>query len=212
MGLYDARNHLAILEVLPPGGHGPVTAKIQSSITGSLHVSLSNGFPALFEKRLGAYFPCLVSLLQNVDWMGLRMLLGVCAGHLATTVLKSWLGAWATSKRMHEPVIKTCILGCDQADDMRHYYQCARFWAAFGHGACELPLICRLALSAGAAKGLKFPVVAFLAYHELKHKYSQIVSSAYASTPFDNVLYLVKSIVDAHIRKVPLGVSSNGRE
>ena len=47
---------------------------------------------------------------------------------------KTYIGAWTTSSRMHEPILRNCLLGCnDCQDNIGHYLQCSPLWQI----ACE---------------------------------------------------------------------------
>lgn len=48
--------------------------------------------------------------------------------HAAWCCLKTVIGGWTTSRRMHEPVQRRCPLGCEGLDDWKHYVRCPRLW------------------------------------------------------------------------------------
>ena len=44
-------------------------------------------------------------------------------------LFKSYIGGWTTSSRMHEPIIRNCLLGfSDRQDNIKHYLQCSPLW------------------------------------------------------------------------------------
>ena len=55
------------------------------------------------------------------------------SSHCAMCVLKTWLNAWTTSKRMHEKgeadvaIRHWCVFGHECLEDLRHYAQCSAF-------------------------------------------------------------------------------------
>ena len=168
-GILDPRKVNAVASIPIPTGSMTNKIKVQSCISHTVHASSENGLADLIAQRLGRYFPAAVPILASFEWIRLQVLLRRHAGHVATTVIKTWLGAWTTSRRMHEPTIMKCFLGCDHEDNMSHYFQCVRFSRCFGANACEILLSSRLGLTAKTRSDLKYPVVAFLAYHEVKH-------------------------------------------
>ena len=62
--------------------------------------------------------------------------------HTAMCVFKTLIGGWTTSLRMHEPVKRRCIFGCNgEWDDLYHYLECPALWAiSCGTLGCEVPI------------------------------------------------------------------------
>ena len=64
------------------------------------------------------------------DWFrALIPLLTICKPYVAMCLFKTYVGAWTTSSRMHETVVRTCLLGCSECqDNINHYMQCSPLW------------------------------------------------------------------------------------
>ena len=69
------------------------------------------------------------------DWYKvLSSVLKECKPFVCMCIFKTYIGAWTTSSRMHEPIIRKCLLGCnDCQDNISHYMQCSPLWQI----ACE---------------------------------------------------------------------------
>ena len=60
--------------------------------------------------------------------------------YVRSSLMKTWLNAWTTTRRMNEAKRETCLFGCTQAhhyshdvvieakDDLEHYLCCDRLW------------------------------------------------------------------------------------
>ena len=84
---------------------------------------------ALVFRRLTTHFPQHASRIGYISFERIQKILKQSQGHLSTSVLKSWLGSWTTSRRMHEPFLQKCLLGCpSDDDDWPHYAVCPRLW------------------------------------------------------------------------------------
>ena len=69
------------------------------------------------------------------DWYkALTPVLRNCKPFVGMCLFKTYIGAWTTSSRMHEPILRNCLLGCnDCQDNIGHYMQCSPLWQI----ACE---------------------------------------------------------------------------
>ena len=69
------------------------------------------------------------------DWYKvLSSVLRDCKPYVGMCFFKTYIGAWTTSSRMHEPIIRKCLLGCnDCQDNINQYNQCSPLWQI----ACE---------------------------------------------------------------------------
>ena len=94
------------------------------------------------------------------------------SSHCAMCVLKTWLNAWTTSHRMHEPFIRRCIFGCpDSVDNLAHYVVCDVLWTSVGEATgvrCTTSRE-RLSLEPVTLDNLYNVVVAFTTYHYCKN-------------------------------------------
>ena len=44
-------------------------------------------------------------------------------------LLKTFVGGWTTSVRMHETTKRNCLFGCnDSSDELKHYVLCSPLW------------------------------------------------------------------------------------
>ena len=64
------------------------------------------------------------------DWyQAIIPILATCKPYVAMCLFKTYIGAWTTSSRMHEAVVRKCLLGCtDCQDNMNHCMQCSPLW------------------------------------------------------------------------------------
>ena len=108
------------------GGYRATPADLYSSVL-KMHFHLP-ALPALTKERLTKLFP-------DVQWGRCAFdtyfeLLKQAKGFRAMASIKSVLGAWCTSSRMHEPNILPCLFGCPcpAVDTFTHYVQCPCLW------------------------------------------------------------------------------------
>ena len=89
-------------------------------------------------------------------------------------LVKTLLGGWTTSVRMHESVLMPCIFGCRGQDDvLSHYVICPRLWRSVRFATSIAPAeswLERLGLTCDhtAVHNL---YVAFTTYHTSRHRY-----------------------------------------
>ncbi len=93
-----------------------------------MSAAMSSDIPATINKRIKDIFapydiplfnyPCISALLRQIR------------KHDAMRVIKTWVNSWATSYRMHEPVLLPCLFGCiDSCDQFSHYVTCPILFA-----------------------------------------------------------------------------------
>jgi len=94
-----------------------------------------------------------------------------CGTHVAVCALKTWLGGWTTSHRMHEEVVLACLFGCPAKDEWVHYACCPalRRITAPAVGLPRAPsLIDYLALGPSPVLPRHLLALDFLLYHYAK--------------------------------------------
>ena len=101
-----------------------------------------------------------------------------CFSHVNTFVRMCWLktivGGWTTTCRMHEAVRWPCIFGCIECrDDLLHYMICPFLWQfPREHLKYEEPSISigsRLCFVSPSVEGLRALAFVHALYHHLKH-------------------------------------------
>ncbi len=89
---------------------------------------LSSNIPATIDKRICDIFSPYDIPLFN--YPSICALLKQLRKHDAMRVIKTWVNSWATSYRMHEPVLLPCLFGCANASDqLSHYVMCPILFA-----------------------------------------------------------------------------------
>ena len=102
--------------------------------------------------------------------------------HVAMCLFKTWVGAWTTSFRMHEPVKLTCLFGREDADDtLDHYLTCAPLWHTCG--AClgvspPLHVAERICIISPTVEHLHLLSLCFQGYHYTKSCYLQVTEGS----------------------------------
>ena len=95
-----------------------------------------------------------------------------CSPHLRSCVLKTWIGGWTTSFRMHEPVSMRCLFGCkDEDDSLHHYLHCAPLWLLAGEALrCSVPfqIAKRLCVDDPSPQQVQLLSLCFQGYHYAK--------------------------------------------
>ena len=128
----------------------------------------------------------------------------------ATSILKTWAYAWATSRRMHEDAVHPCLfVSGGFRDDQLHYLQCDRLWqhvlradralslasaARNGSVNTEVEIAVKLLFvnpTEATARGI---VTMFLAYNSVKHGH---LHKALALADDPALAGFLQSIVDA---------------
>ena len=92
--------------------------------------------------------------------------------HFKWCNVKTWLGGWTTSRRMHEASALQCVFGCYNCEDAwTHYVKCSGCWY-YAFESVHVPIISnlseRLHFLMMTDIGLKIVCIAFKAYHEIK--------------------------------------------
>ena len=55
--------------------------------------------------------------------------LAQCKPFVGMCRLKTFVGGWTTSTRMHETTKRSCLFGCqDSSDELKHYILCSPLW------------------------------------------------------------------------------------
>ena len=59
----------------------------------------------------------------------LAEVLSHCKPFVGMCLLKTFVGGWTTSIRMHESTKRSCLFGCqDSSDELKHYILCSPLW------------------------------------------------------------------------------------
>ena len=85
---------------------------------------------------------------------------------------KTYVNASATSRRFHEAVFATCILGCDAEDNLAHYLVCKRMWKVVKHFVREPvggTVQERPGLAQDPKKRMQELAIASTIFHTVKH-------------------------------------------
>ena len=86
-------------------------------------------------------------------------------------VMKTWLNGWITTHRMSEPVLRSCLLGCEnQPDKVAHYVMCPRIFAAtvYNIPATSANPLERIGIQHTTKESLMTCACIFSGYHGLK--------------------------------------------
>ncbi len=124
-GITECINNLDV-PVFYPGIKVPQLQK--QCYASLLSAVLPSNIPATINKRIRDIFspydiPCF-------NYPSISALLKQLRKHDALRVIKTWVNSWATSYRMHEPVLLPCLFGCDGAtDQLSHYVMCPILFA-----------------------------------------------------------------------------------
>ena len=86
-----------------------------------------DSIPSLLCKRMRVLDP-LSPRPANLDFSILKVAISSYSEYIVFTIVRAWANAWTTSHWMHEPLLRSCILGCDdEKDDLHHFLRCDRF-------------------------------------------------------------------------------------
>ena len=148
-------------------------AKDNRKIQGSVYHKLVEAWPGvdlrgLIQKRLSHH----LSIHAVIDVKLFMTLLQTVPFHWRWAALKTALGGWTTSCRLHETQLLPCVIGCrGKRDEWCHYLNECRIWGVVSKA---VPLGCprdrceRLAFIFGTTDGLRLPYLVFYVYGKLK--------------------------------------------
>ena len=127
----------------------------------------------IIVSRLSKHFPEHSAQFAAIDWEHMRTALNKSNSRIMHSAMKSWLGGWCTSHRLHEDSRLPCLFGCpagEAEDSWLHYGQCRKLWLITYRelGAPmppDLPTRFGLVLCPGAFNAI---AVTFDVYHTLK--------------------------------------------
>ena len=156
-----------------------------------------NTLPLLFAKRLRDNVPAVASIIDVVDWSNVFNTMKSLGSHCIVCVFKTYVNAWTTSRRFHEPLITTCILGCTAEDNLAHYLERPRLWKAIKAATKEptgATITERLGIAGATKQRLQDLAIAFTIYHTVKHGESKVSSKALRTRNFLPLAVVVKSI------------------
>ena len=144
-------------------------ARLESHDSESFELDLYNKIEVTFGSALGS------KLKRNPNWFSkLLRAFPFTKQQAQLALLKSYVGGWTTTCRMHEQKRLTCLFGCkDAEDELLHYIYCAPLWLiaseAFGCSS-SLSVDERLCFADVTPQTVHIHAVAFQVYHFLKSK------------------------------------------
>ena len=157
----------------------------------------TNTLHILFAKRLRDNVPVLRPIIDDIEWSAVLRTMRSLGSHCAMCVFKTFVNAWTTSRRFHEAVLATCILGCDAEDNLAHYLVCKRMWKAVKSSVRE-PVGCtvqeRLGLAQNPKKRMQELAIAFTIFHTVKHGEHSLFLEALRTRNYFPLAAAVKSI------------------
>ena len=126
-------------------------------------------------------------------------------------VTKTWVNSWATSRRMHEPVLHPCFYcGMELGDDLTHYLQCDDFWCLLISSAklnssslLSLPPLVRAGLVSTTRDNCILVVGAFLVYHSIKLQYLDVALCALQDQDPLPLVELTLRLAEVHFGALP---------
>ena len=112
-------------------------------------------------------------IVLPVDWFSrVQSVLLNSKTHVKMCVLKTWVGGWTTSRRMHEEVVMDCLFGChDQQDTLVHYLHCAPLWLLAGEAlgvVSPFNIAERLCIASPTVEHCQLLALCFQGYHYAK--------------------------------------------
>ena len=108
-----------------PSSRRPPSSSRGSSLSDSRPASTPTRSPS--RRRVPKLCPGVP--VGDISFDPLREMLGKLSPAWATAILKAWANAWTTSSRVHEPVVRQCVFGCDVGvDSLKHYLRCNSVW------------------------------------------------------------------------------------
>ncbi len=133
--------------------------------------NFSNDLMSKMEITFGGTLSSVFRIAPN--WFEvLRGILPLVKPQVCMSLLKTFVGGWTTTHRMHEPNKLSCLFGCrHEKDEMLHYIRCTPLWLivaeAFG---CSSALCIeeRLCLRDATPRSMNTHSVVFQTYHFVK--------------------------------------------
>ena len=111
-GIDNCINKLDV-PVFQPGVKVPQLQKL--CYASLLSAAMQANIPATIDKRIRDTFSPFD--IPHFDYPDIAVQLRQLRKHDAMRVIKTWVNSWATSYRLHEPVLLPCLFGCVNASD-----------------------------------------------------------------------------------------------
>ena len=132
------------------------------------------------------------------EWKEFISVLKSCPQSVKTCFLKTIINSWATTHRMGERNVLSCIFGCANCEDnLKHYLSCDPLWS-LAVSSCGLPSsflslspLDRLCLRNKSTYGLRLLRVVYSVYHTVKLGHRELISYCTASNNFEVIYDLV---------------------
>ena len=112
-------------------------------------------------------------LSARTDWFEcLKRVLSGVKVQARVALFKTFVGAWTTSCRMHEPNALRCLFGCaDQPDTLSHYLHCTPLWMIGSENLTAAPpfrIEERLCINRCCSENVILHAVVYHTYHYVK--------------------------------------------
>ena len=130
----------------------------------------------MLKARLHRHWPEHTSDINSIDYDILVATMRKTRVRISSSCLKTWMGGWTTSARMHEGTLHWCLFGCSAADEWAHYADCLPLWSTVYFTLCAPPPTRRfecIGLRTQRPEDLHPVFIAFETYHKLKHGHLQ---------------------------------------
>ena len=144
----------------------------------------------LLHKRITSMFPNCVDEVNSVEWDQIFALMRSIGCHGAMCVFKTYVNAWATSKRFHEQDLLECVFGCSAPDTITHYVECPRLWKAINktiRKPCGNTPMSKLSLASASRGSMLDVAIAFTLYHAIKLLEIELVKEAASSRRYEQI-------------------------
>ena len=135
----------------------------------------------LLRRRLASLFGPTEVLTEDL-LRDLRRLLSRHPPRIRLGVLRTCLGQWTTTTRMHADYRWNCIWGCGGPDSIEHYLTCVRFKILIRRHWPSAPRLRSIATLL-QAEGLKWAFISQRVYHTIKNEYKDLVVTALTTPP-----------------------------
>ena len=130
-------------------------------------------------------------------------------GHTAMAAMKTMMNGWATTRRFHRDKIIKCIFGCDEPDDMTHYWRCSPRWQMVSTPTGRQIDSYKDIFGAGKTMELatvKLIAVAFTTYHSMIKGRPRCIAEADETGDYDVSLRIAAAIAKTVARELRLAV------